>query len=123
MTLLLPEPNENLIKHGVESPVSAFKFVSVEVGEPTVVVPKAGLVIAEEAVVARNAVRLIRKLTDCKDRPIHREIHAVLIVGADGRIAVVDAAHDVGPCGRSYFDKSSPGVVGICGHTGGVEEN
>src|SRR4030095_8261619 len=123
MTFLLSEPNENLIKHGVESPVSAFKFASVEVGEPTVVVPKTGLVITEEAVVARHAVGLIRKLTDCEDRPIHREIHAMLIVGAERRIAVVDATHDVGPSGRSYFDKSPPGVVGIGAHTGGVEEN
>src|SRR5207249_11255883 len=30
---------------------------------------------------------------------------------------------DVGPCGRLYFDKSSPGVIRIGGHTGGVEEN
>src|SRR4029434_524363 len=101
MTLLLSEPNENLIKHGVESPVSAFKFASVEVGEPTVVVPKTGLVITEEAVVARQAVRLIRNLAYCEKRPIHREIHAMLIVGTNGRIAIVDATHDVGPCGRS----------------------
>ena len=42
---------------------------------------------------------------------------------ADGRVAVVDATHDVGPRSRSYFDKSSPGVIGIGGHTGGVKKN
>jgi len=34
---LLSEPNEKLIKQGVESPVSAFKFASIEVAEETVV--------------------------------------------------------------------------------------
>src|SRR4029450_8014506 len=123
MTSLLPEPNENLIKQGIESPVSAFKFASIEVAEATVVVPKAGFVIAEQAAVARKAVGLIRNLRNCEQRSIHREIHAVLTVVADGRIAVVDATHDVGPRGRSYFDKNSPGVIGIGRHTGGVEEN
>src|SRR4029077_3400779 len=105
------------------APVSAFKFAGVEVAEVTVVVPKTGLVIADQASITRQAVRLIRNLAYCEHRPIHREIHAMLIVGADGRIAVVDATHDVGPCGRSYLNKSSPRVVGIGGHTGGVEEN
>src|SRR4029077_19552372 len=99
MAALLSESNKNLIKHGVEAPVSAFKFASVEVAEVTVVVPKTGLVIADEASITRQAVRLIRNLAYCEHRPIHREIHAMLIVGADGRIAVVDATHDVGPCG------------------------
>src|SRR4029453_3207831 len=77
----------------------------------------------EQAAVARKAVGLIRNLRNCEQRSIHREIHAVVTVIADGRIAVVDATHDVGPHGRSYFDKSSPGVIGIGGHTGRVEEN
>src|SRR4029453_17088682 len=77
----------------------------------------------EQAAVARKAVGLIRNLPNCEQRPIHREIHAVVTVVADGRMAVVDATHEVGPRGRSYFDKSSPGVIGIGGHTGGVEEN
>src|SRR6266699_5239352 len=123
MTFLLPEPNENLIEQDAESPVSAFKFAGVEISEATVVVPKTGLVIGEEAAVARQAVGLIRNLRNCEQRSIHREIHAVVTVVADGRIAVVDTTHDVGPRGRSYFDKSSPGVIGIGGHTGGVEEN
>src|SRR4029077_19111355 len=118
MTSLLPEPNENLIKQGVESPVSAFKFASIELTEATVVVPKADLVIAEQASITRQAVGLIRNLPDWEDRSIHREIDAVVTVVTDGRIAVVDATHDVGPRGRSYFDKSSPGVIGIRGHTG-----
>ena len=71
MTSLLSEPNENLIKQGVESPVSAFKFASIEVAEATVVVSKAGLVIAEEAAVARQAVGLIRNLPNREQRPIH----------------------------------------------------
>ena len=54
MTSLLSEPNENLIKQGVESPVSAFKFASIEVAEATVVVPKAGFVITDQAAVARK---------------------------------------------------------------------
>src|SRR4029077_11885967 len=123
ITSLLSEPNENLIKQGVESPVSALKFASIEVAEATVVVPKAGFVIAEQAAVARKAVGLIRNLRNCEQRSIHREIHAVVTVVADGRVAVVDAPHDVGPRGRSYFDKSSPGVIGIGRHTRGVEEN
>src|SRR6476620_8182448 len=123
MTSLLSEPNENLIKQGVESPVSAFKFASIEVAEETVVVPKSGFVITDQATIPRQAVRLIRNLRNCEQRSIHREIHAVVTVVADGRVAVVDATHDVGPCGRLYFDKCSPGVIGIGGHTGGVEEN
>ena len=47
----------------------------------------------------------------------------MITVVADGRVAVVDATHDVGPRGRLYFDKSPPGVIGIGGYTGGVEEN
>src|SRR6478735_3333123 len=123
MTSLLSEPNEHLIKQGVESPVSAFKFASIEVAEETVVVPKSGCVITDQATKPRQAVRLIRNLRNCEQRSIHREFHAVVTVVADGRVAVVDATHDVGPCGRLYFDKSSPGVIGIGGHTGGVEEN
>src|SRR2546430_17553571 len=123
MTFLLPEPNENLIEQDVESPVSACKFAGVEISEATVIVPKAGLVIAEEAAVARQAVGLIRNLRNCEQRSIHREIHAVVTVVGDGRIAIVDATHDVGPRGGSYFDKSAPGIIGIRGHAGGVEKN
>src|SRR4030095_11853523 len=123
MAALLPEPNKHLIKHGVEAPVPALKFAGVEVAEATVVVPKTGLVITDQPAVARHAVRLIRNLRNCEQRSIHREIHAMVTVVADGRIAGVDATHDVGSRGRSYFDKSSPGVIGIGGHTGGVEEN
>src|SRR5437868_6507376 len=123
MTFLLPEPNENLIEQDVESPVSACKFAGVEISEATVIVPKTGLVIGEEAAVARQAVGLIRNLRNCEQRSIHRKIYTVFIIVADGGIAVVDATHDVGPRGRSYFDKSSPGVIGIGGDTGGVEEN
>src|SRR5215472_1897683 len=115
---LLPEANENLIEHPIETPVAAFNLTGIEVGETIVVVPKTGLVIAEEASIARQAVGLIRNLPDCEHRSIHREIHAVLTVVAEGRVAVVDASHDVGPRGRSYFDKSSPGVSGIGGRTG-----
>src|SRR5262249_784057 len=117
------EPNENLIEHPIETPVAAVNCAGVEVGEETVVVPKTGLVIAEEASITRQAVGLISNLPDCEHRSIHREIHAVLTVVAEGRVAVVDAGHDVGPRGRSYFDKSSPGVSGIGGRTGGVDEN
>src|SRR4030095_4249013 len=123
MAALLPEPNKHLIKHGVEAPVPALKFAGVEVAEATVVVPKTGLVITDQAAVARHAVRLIRNLRNCEQRSIHREIHAMLTVVADGRIAVVNATHDVGPCGRSYLDERSPGIIGMGGHTGGVEEN
>src|SRR5881409_513561 len=123
MTFFLPEPNENLIEQDVEAPVAAVKFAGVEIGKATVVVPKTGLVIAEEAAVSRKAVGLIRNLRNCEQRSIHREIHAVVTVVADGGIAIVHAGHDVGPRGRSYFDKSSPGVIGIRGHSGGVEEN
>src|SRR4030095_15516814 len=45
-----------------------------------------------------------------------------MIIAANGWVTVIDATHDVGPCSRFYFDKSSPGVIGIGGHTGGVEE-
>src|SRR6516164_10818620 len=118
---LLPEANENLIEHPIETPVAAFNLTGIEVGETIVVVPKAGLVIAEEASIARQAVGLIRNLADCEDRPIHRKIHAVFTVVAERRVAIVHAAHDVGPRCRSYFDKSSPGVSGIGGRTGGVD--
>src|SRR6478752_472744 len=123
MAALLSESNKNLIKHGVEAPVSTLKFAGVEVAEATVVVPKTGLVITDQASITRQAVGLIRNLPDCEERSIHREIHAVVTVVTDGRITVVDATHDVGPRGRSYLDHSSPGVIGIGGHTGGVEEN
>src|SRR6476620_3044567 len=123
MAALLSESNKNLIKECVEAPVSTLKFASVEVAEATVVVPKTGLVITDQAAVTRHAVGLIRNLTDCEDRPIHREIHAMLIVVADVGIAFVDATHDVGPCGGFYLNKSSPCVVGIGAHTRGVEEN
>src|SRR5438046_9757342 len=123
MTFLLPEPNENLIEQDVESPVSACKFAGVEISEATVIVPKTGLVIGKQAAVARQAVGLIRNLRNCEQRSIHREIHAVVPVVADGRIAVVDSTHGVGPRGRSYFDKSSRGVTGMSGHSGGVDDN
>src|SRR5262245_42552272 len=46
-----------------------------------------------------------------------------MIIAANGWVTVIHATHDVGPRGRSDFDKSSPGVIGIGGHTGGIEEN
>src|SRR4029077_614401 len=118
-----PEPNEDLIEHAIEAPVPTVKCACVEVGEATIVVPKASFVIAEQASIARQAVGFVRNLRNCEQRSIHREIHAVVTVIANGRIAVVNATHDVGPRGRSYFDKSSPGIIGIGGHTGGIEEN
>src|SRR5262249_9054582 len=99
----LSEPNENLVEHAIEAPVPAVKFAGVEISEVTVVVPKAGLVIAEQASIARQAVGLISNLRNCEQRSIHRKIHAVIIVRADGWIAVVNATHDVGPRGWSYF--------------------
>src|SRR4029453_1337265 len=120
MPSLLSEPNENLIKQSVESPVSAFTFASIEVAEATVVVPKAGFVIPDQAAIPRQAVGLIRNLPNCEQRSMHREIHTVVTVVADGRIAVVHATHDVGPRGRLYFDKSSPGFLGMGSNTGGV---
>src|SRR6185437_2845793 len=47
----------------------------------------------------------------------------MITVVTDGRIAVVDTTHDVGSRRWSYFDKSSPGIIGIGGHTWGVKEN
>src|SRR5262252_7857688 len=46
---LLSEPNKNLIKQGVETPIAAFNLTGIEVGEVIVVVPKTGFVITEEA--------------------------------------------------------------------------
>src|SRR5215467_56552 len=46
-----------------------------------------------------------------------------MIIAANKWITVIDAAHHVGPRGRSHFDKSSPGVIGIGRHTRGVKEN
>src|SRR5215813_10492972 len=123
MASWFPESNENLVEQGIEAPVAAVHCAGVKVGVETVVVPKTGLVIAEQAAVARQAVGLIRNLADCEQRSIHREIQAVLTVVAEGGVAVVDAGYDVGPRGRSYFDKSSPGVSGIGGRTGGVDED
>src|SRR5215471_20886194 len=79
---LLPEANEYLIEHPIETPIAAFNLTGIEVGETIVVVPKTGLVIAEDALIARQAVGLIRNLPDCEHRSIHREIHAVLTVFA-----------------------------------------
>jgi hypothetical protein len=42
-----PEPNENLVKHPIKAPIPAVEPDRVEVSEETVVVPKAGLVIAD----------------------------------------------------------------------------
>src|SRR5215831_17272319 len=116
-------PNKHLVKQGVQTPIAAFNLASIEVGEAIVVVPKTSLVIAEEASIARQAVWLIRNLRNCEHRSIHRKIQTVLTVIAKGRVAIVDATHDVGPRSWSYFDKSSPGVSGISGCTGGVNEN
>src|SRR6516225_4461075 len=46
-----------------------------------------------------------------------------MIIAANGWVTVIDATHDVGPRGRFDFHKSSPGVIGIGGHAGGVKEN
>src|SRR5262249_10768554 len=68
-------------------------------------------------------VRLIASFANREHRSIHRKIRTIVTVVADGWIAVIDTTHDIGPRGRFDFDKSSPGVVWIRGHTGGVEEN
>ena len=44
-------------------------------------------------------------------------------VGADGRIAVIHAAHDVRPRCRPHLDARAPGGVGVGGHARSVEEN
>src|SRR4029077_348244 len=46
-----------------------------------------------------------------------------MIIVTDRRIAIVDPAHYISPCGWFDRDPSAPGVIGICGHTGGVEKN
>src|SRR5262245_23925931 len=123
MAALLPEPNENLVEHAIEAPVAAVHCAGVKVGVQTVIVPKTGLVIAEQTSITWQAVGLICNLADCEQRSIHRKIRAVMIIAANGWVPVIDATHDVGPRGRSYFDKSNSGIIGIDAHTGGVEEN
>src|SRR5262249_48230144 len=115
--------DKHLIKQSVKTPVPAVNSGSVEVGEATVVVPKTSLVITDYAPVARQAVRLIANFADREDRSVHREIRAVMIVVADGRVSIVNAAHNVGPLSRSYFDEGPPSVIGISCHTGRVEKN
>jgi hypothetical protein len=46
-----------------------------------------------------------------------------MFVSADGRVAVIPAAHDGRPRGRPHLEERTPGGVGIRGHTGGVEED
>src|SRR5205823_5325992 len=94
-----------------------------EVGEAAVVVPEASLVVAEQACVARQAVALVSDLSESEQRSVHREVNTVVRVGADGWIAVIQAAHDVCPRRRPHLDARAPGGVGIGRHARGVEEN
>src|SRR4029453_10637829 len=125
----LPEAHQHLVEQAVEAPAAARQVRSLaasgsgEVDEAAVVVPEASLVVAEEAGVARQTVALIADLPDNKQRSVHREVNAVVRVGADGGIAVIHAAHDVRPCRRSHLDARAPGGVGVGGHARGVEEN
>src|SRR5215470_453858 len=125
----LPEAHQHLVAQAVETPAAARQVRSLaapgggEVGEAAVVVPEASLVVAEEACVTRQAVALVSDLPDSEQRPVQREINAVVIVGADRRIAVIHAAHDVCPRRRPHLDARAPGGVGIGGHARGVEEN
>jgi len=42
---------------------------------------------------------------------------------ADGGITVVDSAHYVSSCRWPEGDPRTPGIIGICGHAGGVKKN
>src|SRR5207253_7201524 len=89
------EPHQHLIEQAVEAPVSPQNVRGtaardrVEVDVLVVVVPEPRLVVAEQALVTRKTVDLVPDLADGKQRPVHRPVRAVMLVGADGNVAVV----------------------------------
>ena len=46
-----------------------------------------------------------------------------MLVGTDGDVAVVHAAHHIHPFGRFHFDEAAPRGVGIGGHARSIEED
>src|SRR5882672_10256316 len=88
-----------------------------------VVVPEANLVVADQTRIAWKTVDLVAHLANREERPVHRPVRAVMLIGTDGDVAVVRAAHHIHPFGRSHFHETAPRRVGIGGHARSVEED
>src|SRR5262249_36578093 len=123
------ELNQHLVEQAIEAPVPPTGLGGVgardgvKVGVSAVVVPEPSLVVTDQALIARKTVYLVSNFPHGEQRPTHRPVQAVVLVVADGGVAVIPAAHDVSSLSRSHFDESTPGGVGIGGHAGGVKEN
>jgi AAA domain len=101
------ELNQHVVQQAIEAPVSpsyARRVAArdcVEAGELAVVVPEPALVVADQTPVARKTVELAPSLPNGEERPVHRPVQAVMLIVADGRVAVIQAALHVHPLGRS----------------------
>ncbi len=96
---------------------------SVEVGELAVIVPTPYFVVPDQTLVARETVALVPSLPNGEDWPIHRPVQVVVLIVADGGVAVIQAALHVRPLGRSSRNESAPRGVGVRGHARRVEED
>src|SRR5262249_16311444 len=95
-----------------------------EIRELGVIVPEPRFVISEQwRLVARQAVHLIANFPNRKQGAIHGKVRAVMFDFSNGRIAVVNAAHDISAFGRPHLEGSAPGCVGVSGHAWRVEKN
>src|SRR5215510_2881802 len=95
------EPHQHLVEETVQAPVASRHLGGAaapdrgEVDVLMVVVPETRLVVAEQTRIARQAVDLIAHLADGKERPVHRPVGAVTVVGTDGNVAVVETTHHI----------------------------
>src|SRR6266545_2310734 len=105
------ELHQHLVEQAVEAPVppcdarGALARDRVEVGVLAVVVPEPHLVVADETPVARETIHLVPGLANGKEGSVHRPVRAVMLVGADGGIAVVETSHHVRPLGGLHLDE------------------
>src|SRR5229473_1770581 len=114
----LAEPNQHLVEQAIEATVTSSDARGVaardgvEVGELAVIVPTSHLVVADQTLVARETVALVPSLPNGEEWPIHRPVQAVVLIVADGGVAVIQAALHVRPRGGPPHDETTPRGVG-----------
>src|SRR5262245_42175637 len=123
------EPHEHLVEQTIQAPVTPGHVRGAaprdcrEVYVLVVVVPEARFVVADQARVAWKTVDLVADLANGEERPVHRPVRAMTVVGTDGDVAVVETTHHIQPFDGSHFCETAPRGVWIGGHARGVEED
>src|SRR5262245_18365613 len=123
------ESHEHLVEQPIQAPVTPGHIWGDaardrgEVDVLMVVVPEADFIVADQTRVAWKTVDLVADLANGEERPVHRPVRAVTVVGTVGDVAVVETAHHIQPLDGSHFCETAPRRVGIGGHARGVEED